>query len=524
MLPKKERKPKKEKERERDFQGSVISAQLEQKQLFQNQIRSRLAVDSIKNQIAFIQNSVGRDDVEDIYAFPTDPGETSEKANSVSTVITSVTVPDVPVGTVKTVGVPSGDSASTGSSSLAKIYPELAEKLEKIKPKLETKVKGKVKCSRTMNSLQTKIAQNKIKDKLKRNHESSASSQSQSPSSSFNSANSPGFHINTSSPSVQTESPGTPVLTNHKVSTAIEEASAKVKETISPALTTDSPHPRATSITTLPTIAQINQLNSFGFPNLNLSFGHLGIPLPTASDVEETLKQLAKAAQIPLEGAVFSPEGAAGGLIPRLPLAGLPAGALIPTADLLTLHHLLRPPLSGPPPPYPGTQTRPTFPVLTSVPTVNVPNQVPEEKDVSQTSSVKEEPAKPSEISKQKTASLSHSVSTVTAHSTSSVKPAESVSSSVAVPPALPNQVKPSKARTSRPRVSQMCRNRTSMALYSLPITLVKPRKLKNVLSETDVKRIKTESGIKFYGSHKKRKLDNHNFLVSGMYAYLYDS
>ena len=516
MLPKKERKPKKEKEKEKELQGAVLSAHLEQKHLFQNQIRSRLAVDSIKNQIALIQNSVGRDDVEDVYAFPTDPGERCERVNPVSTVITNSTIPTAStgIGMTKSVSVSAGDSTSSGSSSLAKMYPELAEKLEKIKPKLETKVKGKVKSSRTMNSLQTKIAQNKIKDKLKRNQESSASSQSQSPSSSFNSANSPGFHINTSSPSVQqSESPATPVMTSQKVSSASEEISAKNKVTVAASLVTDSAHPRTTSITTLPTITQINPLNSFNFPNVNFNFGHFGIPLPTASDVQETLKQLAKTTHIPLEAALFSPEGA--GLVPRLPIAGLPAGTLIPTADLLTLHHLLRPQLSGPPPPYPGTQPRPTFPLLTSVPTLNVPNQQSDEKQINQTIVSKEEQTKSSELTKQKSVTLSQSSSTVTTHSVSSVKPSVSVSQST-----TSNPVKTPKTRAARSRVSPASRSNkaTTMAMYSLPVTLGKPRKLKNVLSETDLKRIKTESAKTFYRIHKKRRLENHNFLVSGRF------
>lgn len=529
MLPKKERKPKKEKDKDRVLQAQVFAAQLEHKELFQNQIRARIAADSVKNQIASIQNSVGRDDVEDIYAFPTDPGESNEKANRISTIITSVGLPDSSQGAGKTVSYlphkSPGETSSSGSSSLAKIYPELAEKLEKIKPKLETKVKGKVKSSRTMNSLQTKIAQNKIKDKLKRNHESSASSQSQSPSSSFNSANSPGFHFRTSSPSVQAESPGNPMLSDSKISTVSEEISVKEKVTASSTLlTTDSPHLPTPSITPLPTLTQLNQLNSLGFPSLNLSFGQFGLPLPMAGDVEETLKQLAKVTHIPIEGALFPPEGAAG-LIPRFPLAGLPAGALIPTADLLTLHHLLRPalgPQSGPPPPYPGTQNRPpSFPIVTPLPTVNIPSQPPEEKAVNQINTVnidQTKQCKQTEISKHTSTSVSNSTSTVSTQSTSTlpVKSTESRKMSIVPPASLPpNQVKPSKSRTPRSKVSPVSKNRTPMALLTLPITLAKTRKLKTILSETDVKKIKTESAIKYYMAHKKRKIDNHNLLVS---------
>ena len=61
------------------------------------------------------------------------------------------------------------------STPIAQLYPELAEKLERTRTKPEVKLKGDVKSksgqknSRTMNRLQTKIAQNKIKDKLKKN-------------------------------------------------------------------------------------------------------------------------------------------------------------------------------------------------------------------------------------------------------------------------------------------------------------------------------------------------------------------
>lgn len=66
--------------------------------------------------------------------------------------------------------VGSNTVASSGTGiPIAKLYPELAEKLEGRKPqKPEQKLKSKVDSSRTMNRLQTKIAQNKIKDKLKK--------------------------------------------------------------------------------------------------------------------------------------------------------------------------------------------------------------------------------------------------------------------------------------------------------------------------------------------------------------------
>ena len=62
--------------------------------------------------------------------------------------------------------------APTGPTAIARLYPELAEKLEHVRSsKSDSKVmKGSLsKSSRTMNRLQTKIAQNKLKDRLKRN-------------------------------------------------------------------------------------------------------------------------------------------------------------------------------------------------------------------------------------------------------------------------------------------------------------------------------------------------------------------
>ena len=62
-----------------------------------------------------------------------------------------------------------------GGSIIAKFYPELAEKLEKAraKPLAEPKsaIKSRARTSRTMNKLQTKIAQNKINEKIRKSQE-----------------------------------------------------------------------------------------------------------------------------------------------------------------------------------------------------------------------------------------------------------------------------------------------------------------------------------------------------------------
>ena len=93
------------------------------------------------------------------------------------------------------------DNTRSGMSSIAKLYPELAEKLERVRTKTDPKAKTSTKSSRTMNRLQTKIAQNKIKDKLKKTQ---------------------GQSIN-SSCSTTPEQPGTPVAPQVATSTPTVE-------------------------------------------------------------------------------------------------------------------------------------------------------------------------------------------------------------------------------------------------------------------------------------------------------------
>lgn len=71
----------------------------------------------------------------------------------------------------------------SGGSTIAKFYPELAEKLEKMRAKPEPKaaVKSRSRSSRTMNKLQTKIAQNRINEKLKKSQEPSQTDSNSSP-------------------------------------------------------------------------------------------------------------------------------------------------------------------------------------------------------------------------------------------------------------------------------------------------------------------------------------------------------
>ena len=260
----------------------------------------------------------------------------------------------------------SPNEGTGGHSSLAKIYPELAEKLEKIKPKVETaKVKGKVKSSRTMNSLQTKIAQNKIKDKIRRNQGSNASSQSQSPS--YGLANSPGYHVSTSSPSLSMASPApspsvaSPDIVQAQLGLSCHSEQTTATLPMSFSLNNSAPDMTSTSATqSLPGLSQINMLNSLNFQTF-MNLAKLGLPVPTQSDIEQTLKQLAKAANFPVDGAMLTTDSGSG-LPPPIALAGLPTGTIVPPADILGVLPMFNP-QSGPPPPYSSVHHKPTIPI-----------------------------------------------------------------------------------------------------------------------------------------------------------------
>ncbi|XP_060075914.1 INO80 complex subunit D-like [Ylistrum balloti] len=195
MLPRKERK-KKEKEKEKETEKPVVNeitltpVPLENKTVFnKNRVKPRFENRRLHmSKLHMNKDNSGLDDPEDPYAFPDTGNESATKVNS-SPLSSSANVETLAVTTPNSSGgkSPGGGVDQGGVSSIAKLYPELAEKLEKIKPKFDIvkgKEKGKERSSRTMNILQSKIAQNRIKDKMKKNQESS--SQSQSPSHGFN--------------------------------------------------------------------------------------------------------------------------------------------------------------------------------------------------------------------------------------------------------------------------------------------------------------------------------------------------
>ncbi|KAJ8319726.1 hypothetical protein KUTeg_002725 [Tegillarca granosa] len=181
MLPKKERKKK-----EKPDQNIMLPSPIDIKVPFEDRVKSRFNT-KIRNNDVILKVSKGLEDPDDPYAFPDPSGDAGSRVGTPGSGPLSESPSDTPNSVVKS----PGDGCV---SSIAKLYPELAEKLEKIKPKQEIKVKekGKSKISRTMNQLQTRIAQNKIKDKQKRVQESS--SQSQSPSHFGNLTSSPNIH------------------------------------------------------------------------------------------------------------------------------------------------------------------------------------------------------------------------------------------------------------------------------------------------------------------------------------------
>lgn len=199
MIPKKEKKQKPPKTLQQ------VSAVPKEKLPFKDRVSrfnsSKLNSNALGNDFRRLSKVLKSDvfsaeieDINDPYAFP-DPSGEDKKITTVNTLLPSSSPyheAPLSVGSQGSHGSKSPGDAGMGVSSIAKLYPELAEKLEKIKPKFDsgnkTKEKGKAKSSRTMNRLQTKIAQNRIKDKLKRNQESN--SQSQSPCYNFNNSSS----------------------------------------------------------------------------------------------------------------------------------------------------------------------------------------------------------------------------------------------------------------------------------------------------------------------------------------------
>ncbi|KAH9514365.1 hypothetical protein Btru_028951 [Bulinus truncatus] len=173
MLPKKERKKKdKTSVNPESKTPLVISGTVKPKFGLSNSKDNNFSVISVKT-----TNSA--DDPDDPYAFSdTAPTENKLILPGGNNVLSSDSILGKSLqsgqGFVRSPNdISSSSGLMTGGSMIAKYYPELAEKLEKMRAKPEPKLtpKSRARSSRTMNKLQTKIAQNKINEKLRKSQE-----------------------------------------------------------------------------------------------------------------------------------------------------------------------------------------------------------------------------------------------------------------------------------------------------------------------------------------------------------------
>ncbi|XP_076455755.1 uncharacterized protein LOC143290291 [Babylonia areolata] len=187
MLPRRERKPKKEKEtKDKDTSNKDNVTSLDaNKMTFGDRLKSKKLT---LPKPAVASPLMGKiltpvDDPDDPYAFHDAAPEVSPVPNSMTPGGPAGMLPGGLADMAKSPypqslpspsqSRPAGEGLGTGCMPKAKLYPELAEKLEKPRPSQEAKTsKSRARSSRTMNKLQTKIAQNKIKDKLRKSQES----------------------------------------------------------------------------------------------------------------------------------------------------------------------------------------------------------------------------------------------------------------------------------------------------------------------------------------------------------------
>lgn len=167
---------------------STISSMLDNKMTLEDRLKTKF-------NLCQKENGPEDEDLDDPYAFPDSepvklaqsPVQSGPPSLTESPPVNHVTVNNVGTNAVTTPNagtekgsiskVPTPENSNHGIQAtvpMAKLYPELAEKLERARGKPEVKLKQESKSkssrsSRTMNQLQTKIAQNKIKDKLKKN-------------------------------------------------------------------------------------------------------------------------------------------------------------------------------------------------------------------------------------------------------------------------------------------------------------------------------------------------------------------
>ena len=189
MLPRRERKPKKEKDKEKDKRDKDnkdrdnLTPSDTNKMTFGDRLKSKkLSLPKAAHSTLLGKVLTPVDDPDDPYAFHDAAPEVSPVANSIGQTGPaggmSGGLADMASRSPYPQSLPSPSQSrpigdGMGGLPKAKLYPELAEKLEKVRPSSEAKTaKSRARSSRTMNKLQTKIAQNKIKDKLRKSQES----------------------------------------------------------------------------------------------------------------------------------------------------------------------------------------------------------------------------------------------------------------------------------------------------------------------------------------------------------------
>lgn len=154
-------------------------------------MKPKFSLSSSKESTASVlKSSIQEGDPDDPYAFP-DSGPSESKICGLGGLLTaqndSVLGKSLQSGTGFVRSANDIRSSSSlgmaGGSMIARYYPELAEKLEKMRTKPEPKAspKSRAKSSRTMNKLQTKIAQNKITEKLRKSQEQNHTDSNSSP-------------------------------------------------------------------------------------------------------------------------------------------------------------------------------------------------------------------------------------------------------------------------------------------------------------------------------------------------------
>ncbi|KAL5010417.1 hypothetical protein ScPMuIL_012722 [Solemya velum] len=528
MLPKKERKkkekPEREREkevdyfqdRERDKQESINSILLDRLS-FQDRIKFKSKYSNTKLKPEVVRGS-SIEDPDDPYAFPPDPvSDTGTKPNCLSPPQLSVdmlVLNSAISSTALNCNTKSPGETGAPTTSIAKMYPELAEKLERIKPKNEPKLKGKVKSSRTMNQLQTKIAQNKIKDKIKRNQESSCHSHSQSPSNGFSPSPSQGYDCISLTSSGQSPI-AAPAISHPQLLTP-----NRTSPQIDPIMSHSDP-------------LQIVPPDFMGFPHLAPApLFHHPLPPPYVSTTSSSLlspnlphpplyqfPSPTQPQQTPVPPLV-SPHSHPSNLLPPPPPSlstHIPHSISYPGNDVpfpnhpksLPLEHSLPqppPPQPLPPPPPPNLSIRSTMsnllhhspkssPQVPALP-VSPPQQVP----------LLNLPA-----------TTTHVTSTITTSSSSSPTiSSTSVTSVISTTSVTSTERKPLLTSTSMPARSSVSQSHI-YPTFTLPVARTRPRKAKNILMEKEAHRkLQMDSAVKYYSYYVRRRIMNHSFFNCG--------